>query len=69
MIALPSFAPSREPMPSVWSGTVKARRQRRDAHAPELFAGLYGIAFTNIQLNDSVPVLAQLLRRFEIDCT
>jgi hypothetical protein len=54
-------------MSSAWSGTADVRRQRRDAHAPELFAGLYGIASTNIQLNDSVPVLAQLLGRFEVD--
>jgi hypothetical protein len=56
-------------MPSTWSGTVKARRPRRDAHAPELFAGLCGMTFTNIQLDDSVPVLGRLLGRFEVDGT
>jgi hypothetical protein len=46
---------------------VKASRQRRDAHAPELFAGLCGMTFTNIQLDESVPVLERLLGRFEVD--
>jgi hypothetical protein len=51
----------------LWSQAAQARRLAPDACAPELFAFLPGMLFTNIQLDDFSATLSHLLERLNIE--
>ena len=52
---------SRESILSIWPSAAQSHRSQPDASAQELFVLLYGMLFTNIQLNDFIPTLARFL--------
>ena len=51
----------RESILSIWPSAAQSHRSQPDASAQELFVLLYGMLFTNIQLNDFIPTLARFL--------
>jgi len=61
------FSTFRESILPIWSSSVHPRRSQPDARVPELFVLLYGMLFTNIQLEDFSPTLARFLERIEFE--
>ena len=50
----------------MWTPTLQARRQAPDASLTELFVGLYGMLFTNIQLDNFKQVLERFQEKLQI---
>jgi protein SMG6 len=67
MTALHPFSTSRESILPIWSHAAQARRSVPNAKASDLFILLHGMLFTNIQLDDFQPTLAQFIERLEIE--
>jgi protein SMG6 len=67
MTTLHPFLTSRELILSIWSHAAQARRSLPDAKASDLFILLHRMLFTNIQLDDFQPTLAQFIERLEIE--
>ena len=67
MTTLHPFPTSRESILPIWSLQAQARRSTPDAHTSELFVLLHGMIFTNIQLDDFLPMLARFMERLRLE--
>ena len=67
MTTLHPFPTSRESILPIWSLQAQARRSTPDAHTSELFVLLHGMIFTNIQLDDFLPMLARFMGRLRLE--
>ena len=53
-------------MLGMWTRLLQAWRQAPDESLTELFVGLYGMLFTNIQLDDFKRVLERFQEKLQI---
>ena len=65
-VALHPFSTGRESMLGMWTRLLQAWRQAPNESLTELFVGLYGMLFTNIQLDDFKRVLERFQEKLQI---
>ena len=63
MVAFHPFSTARESVLGMWTPTLQARRH---SSLTELFVLLYGLLFTNIQLDDFKRVLERFQEKLQI---
>ena len=66
MVVFHPFSTAHESVLGMWTQPLQVRRQAPDASLTELFVGLHGMLFTNIQLNDFKRVLERFQEKLQI---
>ena len=66
MVAFHPFSTAHESVLGMWTQLLQVQRQAPNASLTELFVGLHGMLFTNIQLNDFKRVLEHFQGRLRI---
>ena len=69
MTTLHPFQMSHKSILPLWSAPAQSLHSLPDTRVPDLFILLHYMLFTNIQLNNFIPTLAQFIERLEIKGT